>query len=92
MADFIVEPVKYNVCSLLLNDLFVCILTHVMVDKRRVLDVLDGLDFKFGRFDFTSVMGAELTREGVGKGLVIDGELLLCLDKAFLIVVLVNFI
>jgi hypothetical protein len=56
------------------------------------LDVLDGLDFKFGRFEFASVVGAELAGEGVRIGFVIDGDLLLCLDKALVIVVLVNFI
>lgn len=92
MADFIVKPVKDNAWSLLFDDLFVGILTHGMINKRWVFDVLDGLDFKFGRFEFASVVGAELAGEGVRIGFVIDGELLLCLDKALEIVVLVNFI
>ena len=92
MTDLIIKPVKDNAWSLLFDDLFVGILTDSMINKRWVFDVLDGLYFKFRRFEFASVVGAELTGEGVWIGFVIDGELLLCLDKALVIVVLVNFI
>lgn len=43
----IVESIENDILSLLLDDLFVSLLTHWMVDEWWAFNVLDGLDFEF---------------------------------------------